>query len=184
MEFIVLLPNSLPNWHFHRNIGCRKQGQIHFTLHGDSTAHAHLPYTRGCRTSCLLQPSRQLCFALIFTYTCPHHYCNDFHQFLENTLSIHVRIITLIFVVSSWVTSSPSSLRRVVNFLSSLHQADENNAGSSWDQGSVSTGEDLRALCCTDVAVQGISVNGSKPGSGCTSKARVKGERESRVSQI
>lgn len=39
--------------------------------------------------------------------------------------------------------------------------------------------------CVTvNTAIQGISANGSKPGSGCTSKARVKGERESQVSQI
>lgn len=50
---------------------------------------------------------------------------------------------------------------------------------------SAGAGENSAEPCLTqNIEVQGVSANDSKPGRGCISKAGVKGERGSRVSQF
>lgn len=57
-----------------------------------------------------------------------------------------------------------------MKFTFSLHEADEKNAGRSWDQlGPVRT---YQPCVTVDTAIQGISANGSKPGSKVKGKAK------------
>lgn len=149
---------------------------MHFPLRGDSIANPHLPDTKDFGPFHLVEPSRLL-------------RCTDFSH-------ICVLIITVMASISSWRHANPVYIRvriitpRFAKFSPGSH--DDNKAlgglwnspsvfmrqmrrmqaavGTSWDQlGPVRT---YQPCVTVDTAIQGISANGSKPGSKVKGKAK------------
>lgn len=141
---------------------------MHFTLRGDSIANTHLPDTKDFRVFHSVEPSRLLL-------------CTDSHIYVSSSL-----LWWLPSVLGNTLGDTHTCVYPCKNHNLDICQ-DLQNLSSAFMRQMKRTQAAVRTYqprVTVDTAIQGISANGSKPGGGCTSKARIKGERESQVSRI